>query len=109
KTAARLGVVRGRKTAEDIAKNTGEEWLFGGDPARVNSELAKIEKLTTADLQAVAKKYLDPKRITAMQMVPDPTGQLARKAMSEAKSASEAPVTTASTPATPRAVTFPAD
>ena len=55
KTQARLNVIRGRKTAEDIAKNVGEEWLFGNDPNRANTELAKIDKLTVADVQAVAK------------------------------------------------------
>ena len=108
KTGSRLSLVRGRKTAEDIAKNVGEEWLFGGDPARANAELAKIEKLTTADVQAVAKKYLEPQRITVLQMVPDPTGQLAKKAATEAKSAIDAPVTPASAAAQPRAMTFPA-
>jgi predicted Zn-dependent peptidase len=56
KTQARLGVLQGRKTAEDIAKDVGEEWLFGGDPNRANTELAKIDKLTTADSSPLLKR-----------------------------------------------------
>jgi zinc protease len=108
KTVARLNVIQGRKTAEDIARNVGEEWLFGGDPNRANTELAKIEQLTAADVQGVARKYLTAARITTLDMVPDPTGQLARKAMTEARATSEAPVTPANAPVKPRVVEFPA-
>jgi zinc protease len=107
KTQARLNVIRGRKTAEDIAKNVGEEWLFGNDPNRANTELAKIDKLTLADVQAVAKKYLETPRMTDLQMVPDPTGQLAKKAMAEARSTASAGVTPASEPVKPRVADFP--
>ncbi|MDB5319630.1 MAG: peptidase [Phycisphaerales bacterium] len=107
KTQARLGVIRGRKTAENIAKNVGEEWLFGGDPNRANTELAKIDKLTVADVQAVAKKYLKAQRMTDLQMVPDPTGQLAKKAMAEARSTATAGVTPATEPVKPRVAQFP--
>jgi zinc protease len=107
KTQARLGVLQGRKTAEDIAKDVGEEWLFGGDPNRANTELAKIDKLTTADVQAVAKKYLEAPRMTDLQMVPDPTGQLAKKAMAEARSTATAGVTPGGEPIKPRVVSFP--
>lgn len=108
KTTARLSLVRGRKTAENIAQNLGEEWLFGGDPERANTELGKIEKLTAADLQAVAKKYIEPQLMTTLQMVPDPTGQLAKKAMMEAKSTIDAPVAHATAVVPPRVGAFPA-
>jgi len=109
KTQARLNIIRGRKTAEDIAKNVGEEWLFGGDPNRVNTELAKVDQLTLDDVHAVAKKYLTSVRMTDLQMVPDPTGQLAKKAMAEARSTATAGVTPASEPVKPRVAQFPAD
>jgi zinc protease len=109
KTQARLSVIGGRKTAENIAKNVGEEWLFGGDPNRANTELAKIDKLTAPDVQAVAKKYLETQRMTDLQMVPDPTGQLAKKAMAEARSTATAGVTPASAPVKPRVVDFPTE
>jgi zinc protease len=109
KTQARLSVIRGRKTAENIAKDLGEEWLFGGDPNRVNTELAKIDKLTVADVQAVAKKYLQTQRMTDLQMVPDPTGQLAKNAMAEARSTATAGVTPAKAEVETRVVKFPAE
>jgi zinc protease len=107
KTSARLTMIQGRKRAEDIARNVGEEWLFGGDPNRANTELAKIERLTLADVQAVARKYLTAAHMTTLDMVPDPTGQLAKRAMNEARATSEAPVTPASAPAKPRVAQFP--
>ncbi|HEY7117909.1 MAG TPA: pitrilysin family protein [Tepidisphaeraceae bacterium] len=109
KTQARLGILHGRKTAEDIARNVGEEWLFGNDPNRVNTELEKIEKLTAADLQAVARKYFTADGMTILQMVPDTTGQLAKNAMNAARGAAMAGVTPAKEPVKPRVTEFPAD
>jgi zinc protease len=108
KTEARLNVIRARKTAEDIATQVGEEWLFAGDPNRANGELAKIERLTPADVQAVAKKYLAPERLTVLQMVPDPTGQAAKK-VAAAQDAAKAPVTPPNAPVQARVVEYPAD
>ncbi len=36
----------------------GLEALFGGDPNRVNTSMEKIDAVTAADIQRVAKKYL---------------------------------------------------
>ncbi len=108
KTQFRQGVIQNRKTAEELAKNVGEEWMFGGDPARANKELEKVAALTADDLKAVAAKYLKPEKLTTMLMVPDPTGQLSKKAAAEALAAAKAEVAPASAPVTPRAVEFPA-
>jgi hypothetical protein len=52
KTQARLGLIRGRDTDEQIATALGEEAVFAGDANRVNTEWAKIQQLTRDD-QAV--------------------------------------------------------
>ena len=73
KVQARLGLIRERETATSIAGTLGEEALIGGDPDRVNKELAKIDAVTVADLKAVAAKYLLPARLTLLRVAPDPT------------------------------------
>jgi zinc protease len=109
KTQVRLGIIRERKTAENIAKTVGEEWLFAGDPNRANEELGKLEKITAADVEAVAKKYFAAERLVDMQMVPDPTGQLAKKNMMEARGTATAGVTPSTEPVKPRVTEFPKD
>jgi len=110
KTQYRQSVIQQRKTAEQIAKNVGEEWLFGGDPARANQELAKVAALTVEDLKAVAAKYLTPQKLVAMQMVPDPSGQLTRKAAAEAANNTATAGVVPSTEAIkPRVIEFPKD
>jgi zinc protease len=102
----RVSLIRGRQTADDIATQLGDEALFANDPGRVNTFLDKVNALTTADIQAVAKKYFAPTGETTMTIHPDPLGKaaLAKKAEQTAN----APVKT-SEPIKPREVTFPAD
>lgn len=109
KTQHRLSVVQQRKTAEDIARGVGEEWLFAGDPARANQELARVAALKVEDVQAVAKKYLVPARMTSLQMIPDPTGQLQKKAAAEATATAQGEVKPAGEPVKARVIEFPAD
>ncbi|HSI34708.1 MAG TPA: insulinase family protein, partial [Tepidisphaeraceae bacterium] len=109
KTQYRQGVIQQRKTAEQIARNVGEEWMFGGDPARANTELEKVAAMTADDLKKAAATYLSPNRLTVMQMVPDPTGQLARKAMAQAANTAQAPVVPSTDPVKARVFEFPKD
>lgn len=110
KTQARIGLIRGRQTAENLATQLGAEALFAGDPARVNTALAKLEAVTPAAVQAAARTYLAVDKGTVMRVKPDPLGQAARAAATQAAAvaaAVEAPVKPE--PVTPRQVTFPAD
>ena len=100
-------LVEGRKTAENIARAVGEEWLWAGDPARANRDWAKVQALTPADLGRLAAKYLQPARMTTLYMTPDPSGKAARQAAEGAKMTAE--VTKASAEVKPRPATFPAD
>lgn len=105
KTQARIGLIRGRQTAENIASALGSESLFAGDPNRVNTALAKLEAVTPADIQVVAKKYLSIKQATILRVSPDPLGIAARKPATLPAAAE----VMASAPVTAREVKFPAD
>ena len=110
KTAARVGTIRGRQTCDEIAGQVGDEALWADDPTRVNTDLAKLDAVTAADVQAVAAKYLRPEQMTTVVVEPDPTGVKGRRQASAAademkKGAAVAPSTRE---VDPRAVTFPA-
>lgn len=50
-------------TVESKARVIGEATVIVGDTASVNQQYEKYSKLTAADLQRVAKEYLDPNRV----------------------------------------------
>ena len=91
KTQLKVARVEGRQTAEQLASQVGDEAMFGGDPNRVNTELAKIEAVTAADIQAVADRYLQPQRATRLFIKPDPLGKEGRAAASQAARTADAP------------------
>ena len=107
KTLERVGLVHGRETATELATQLGEESLFGGDANRVNTALSRINGVTLADIQRVAKTYLVPTRSTTLRVTPDPLGKQARIASTQA--AMDAPILPAAHPPTPRVVDFPKD
>jgi zinc protease len=116
RTQALQALIRSRQTAEDIASELGQEELFGGDAGRVNELKGKLEAITPADIQAVAKKYLRPERLTVVHYRPDPLGTNARRAAAtqaaraaaEAERTKGAPVVPSSEPVKPRVIEFPA-
>jgi zinc protease len=74
KTQTRVDLVQARTTAESIASVLGEEEVFGGDAGRVNTYFDRLEKLTIADLQAVAAKYLVDSGLTVVEYRPGDAG-----------------------------------
>ena len=111
KTANRVGTIRGRQTCDEIAGQVGDEALWADDPTRVNTDLAKLDAVTAADVQAVARKYLKPEQMSVVMVTPDPTGLTARKQASAAADELKkgAPVAAATRAVAPRDVQFPAD
>jgi zinc protease len=111
KTQARISEIRSHETATSLASELGDEALFADDPGRVNRNLAKLDAITAADVQAVAKKYLTPEKSTVLRVDPDPLGRNARDAAAaaSAKHASmDLPVAASTRPVEPREVHFPA-
>ena len=74
KTSTWVGLIHARETCTSLAALVGEEQVFGGDANRANEAWKKIQKLTPADIQAIAKKYLKPEASTTVVYLPDPTG-----------------------------------
>lgn len=107
KAQSRVAILNGRQTSEALASQLGSEALFSGDPARVNTELDRLNKVTVADINRVARKYLDPAKATTLIIKPDPLGTAARASSTQAAALAEAGVTPSTEPVTPRAVTFP--
>lgn len=65
------GLVFGRQTANDKASALGHASVLLGDWRLVNQELARYQKVTAADVQAVARKYFRPENRTVVHMLPE--------------------------------------
>jgi zinc protease len=83
KTENLVGTIHGRETCAQIAGDIGDAALWANDPNRVNTDLAKLEAVTAEQVQAVAKKYLQPNMVTVVTVEPDPTQVKTRKLAAE--------------------------
>jgi len=74
KNQIQASFVYGLENADGIAEQIGQSWILTGDPGQWLRDLDQFEKVTPADVQRVAKTYLDPKAVTVL-VVPPPTPQ----------------------------------
>lgn len=63
--------LRERETIEGRASALGYALRVAGDPNHVNTDLAAIQAVTAADVQRVAKAYLDPDRRMTIRYRPE--------------------------------------
>ncbi len=99
KVQMKMDRLRGMQTAEQIAASLAGDFLSTGDPHFTDQYLDRIEKLTPQDLQAVARKYLDPQKLLTTVLLPREDASTLPKAEDLIRAA--APTTaTATQPAT---------
>ena len=65
------GALRERETIEGRASALGYALIVDGDAASVNTELAKLQAVTAADVQRVAKKYMAEDRRMTIRYRPE--------------------------------------
>jgi zinc protease len=63
--------LRQRETSNGKALALGESAVLLGDPARVNSDLARLQAVTAADIQRVMKKYFTDTNRLVMYYLPE--------------------------------------
>ncbi|MEO5867877.1 MAG: insulinase family protein, partial [Sphingomonas sp.] len=62
--------LRGRETAEGKARVLAEATIIDGDPRAADRQLTEIAAVTTADVQRVARKYLQENRSATIHYLP---------------------------------------
>jgi len=64
------GALKGRETAEGKASTLAASVIIDGDPRASDRQLAEIARVTAADVQRVARKYLRDERSATIQYLP---------------------------------------
>jgi len=82
-------LVLDQQTVQAAADSLGRSFLATGDPLFDKHYVAGIQKVTAAQVQEVARKYLTPDRLNRVLIVPP---GLAPKAAAESPSAPETPI-----------------
>lgn len=72
RNATRLGYLQGIRSAQNRANILGSYTVMFRDPNLINTRLQRIDAVTRADVQRVAKKYLLPARRTVLTTLPAP-------------------------------------
>jgi zinc protease len=72
--------LRQRETSNGKALALGEAAVLLGDPARVNTDLARLQAVTAADVQRVMKKYFADQNRLVLYYLPEATKQAQRGA-----------------------------
>lgn len=104
-------VLRARETAQGQAFALGEAAVAFGDPERVNTDIARLQAVSAADVQRVAQRYFTPENRVVIRYEngkEDQGGQSnAPKAAPPGGPAAFSPQETPPAPAAPRPVAFP--
>jgi zinc protease len=65
------GAIRSRETAEGKARVLASSVIIDGDPRAADRQLAEIARVTAADIQRVARKYLGDNQSATIRYLPD--------------------------------------
>lgn len=100
-----------RETAEGQAFALGEAAVNLGDPERVNTDLARLQAVTAADVQHAAQTYFRPENRVVIRYVNGKEEQGGQSAVAKAVALAPAmpftPQETPPSPSAPRNATFP--
>lgn len=77
--------LRQRETSNGKALALGEAAVLLGDPARVNTDLARLQAVTAADVQRVMKKYLTDANRLVLYYLPESSKPVKKDAEGAAK------------------------
>jgi zinc protease len=72
RNATRMSYLQGIRSAQNRATMLGTYTILFKDPNLINTRLGRIAAVTPADVQRVAKKYLQPTRRTVLTTLPAP-------------------------------------
>ncbi len=78
------GAVRQRETIDGRATALGASLLLEGDAAKANTGVAELAAVTAADVQRVARQYLDDGRVTVIRYA-DETERRGRRPVAKAE------------------------
>jgi zinc protease len=70
KTQLKMARLKQMQTSADVAASLATDFLFTGDPHFGDHYVDRIEQVTAADIQAAAKKYLDPAKLVTTILLP---------------------------------------
>jgi zinc protease len=70
KTQMRVGLLKSRQTAADIAGGMATDYLSTGDPHFSDRYIERVLKVSADEVQAAARKYLDASRLITTLMLP---------------------------------------
>jgi zinc protease len=86
KTQLVTNALRQRETSNGKALALGSAAVLLGDPNRVNTDLAKLQAVTAADVQRVMKKYFVPSNRLVIYYLPESAKSKATSKTSDQKS-----------------------
>jgi zinc protease len=65
------GKLEERKTVNGKASALGQAIVVYGDPTRVNTDLAKVQAVTTAEIKEVMNRYISGKKKMVVEYLPE--------------------------------------